>query len=237
MAKICAVVSRKGGVGKSTIAYEVAQCLGAVLVDLEWDGGSVSRAWGYRAEERARDVLMAAIEHDRAPRPLTGFRKPDLVPGSPELVDVGLDPEAWADLLTTWAGEWGREWVVIDTHPGASASTHGAMAAANVVLVPTGLRTRDLDAVEQIVAEAADYPMVVVPNMVPRIPPAPEIKRLGAMVHGTPVRVGVPIPHVSKIATRKRRMAMSAEDPTPRALEDAVDGYRRLAELVKEYGA
>ncbi len=237
MSKICAVVSRKGGVGKSTIAYEVAQCLDAVLVDLEWDGGSVTRAWGYRSEDRARDPLMSALEHGRAPKPLRGHNKPDLVPGSPDLVDVGLDSEAWAELLQQWAEEWGREWVVIDTHPGASASTHGAMAAANVVLVPTGLRTRDLDAVEQIIAEAADYPLMIVPNMVPRIPPAAEIQRLGSLVKDTPVRVGAPIPHSSKIATRKLRMAMSAGDSTPKALEGAVAGYRRLAEQVKEYTA
>ena len=45
--------SRKGGVGKTTLAYELAWLLGAPLVDLEWEGGSASRKWGYRYEDRA----------------------------------------------------------------------------------------------------------------------------------------------------------------------------------------
>lgn len=237
MAKILVVASPKGGVGKSTVAYEAAWLLGAVLVDLEWDGGSVSRRWGYRPEERGSDPLLDAIRKDRVPRPRKGFRKADLVPTSPELVDVGLGAEEWADLITSWAGEWGREWVVVDTHPGASASTYGAMAAAHVVCIPTGLRTDDLNATEQAVTESADYPLVIVPNMIHRVPPAAEVKRLEQMVAGTPVRVGPPIPYARAIETRKRRMTMSAEDPTPKALQGAVQGYRSLAEYVKEYSA
>lgn len=235
MVNICAVASRKGGVGKSTVAYELAAVLDAVLLDLEWDGGGVSSTWGYRHEGRATDALLSAIERDRTPRVLKGFRKPHLVPGSPDLVDVGLSSEDWADLIDRWAGEWGSEWVVVDTHPGASAPTHGAMSIANVILSPTGLRTNDLNGTEQLVREMADYPLVLVPNMVPRIPPAAEVKRLGAIVDQTPVRVGPPIPYVSKIGTRKRRMAMSAEDPTPKAFQGAVDAYRELADYVKEY--
>lgn len=38
-AKIVVCHSRKGGVGKSLLAYELAYLLDAVLVDLEHDGG------------------------------------------------------------------------------------------------------------------------------------------------------------------------------------------------------
>ena len=113
MAKICVVASRKGGVGKSTCAYEIANLLQAVLLDFEWDGGGVSRKWGYRAEERATDALMTAIEKDRVPRVLRGFRKPSLVPGSPLLVDAALSDEQYAELVLKWAREWGHEWVVV----------------------------------------------------------------------------------------------------------------------------
>lgn len=235
MVNICVVASRKGGVGKSTIAYELATVLDAVLLDLEWDGGGVSTMWGYRHEGRATDALVSAIERDRTPRVLKGFRKPHLVPGSPDLVDVGLGSEEWADRLDGWSQEWGSEWVVVDTHPGASPPAHGAMSVAHVILSPTGLRTNDLNGTAQLVAEMADYPLVLVPNMVPRIPPAAEVRRLESIIEGTPVRVGTPIPYVTKIGTRKRRMAMSAEEPTPKAFQGAVDAYRDLGEYVKEY--
>lgn len=236
MPTIVTIASRKGGVGKSTIAYELATCLDAILLDLEWDGGSVSRRWGYRAEERATDPLIAALDKDRAPRVLKGFRKPDLVPGSPALVDTGLDAEAWADTIEKWAGEWGRT-LVIDTHPGAAAPTHGAMAVSSLTLVPAGLRTDDLAGAEQIVREMGDYPLAIIPNLVHRVPPAAELKRLGQIIDGTPVRVGPPVPYARSIETRKRRMAMTAEEPTPKALEKAVTAYRELATFVQEYTA
>ncbi|MDQ2851991.1 MAG: ParA family protein [Actinomycetota bacterium] len=235
MVNICVVGSRKGGVGKSTVAYELAHLLDAVLLDLEWDGGSVSRKWGYRAEDRVSDPLMAAINHQRTPRPLKGWRKPDLVPGSPDLIDAGVGSEQWADLVTAWAAEWGRDWVIVDTHPGASESAHGAMSIANVICVPTALRTGDLDGAEQIVKEMGDYPIVLVPNMIHRVPPAAELARLERIVRGTPVRVGPPIPYVQKIETRKRRMAMTAENPSPKYLDRAVTAYRELGDYVKEY--
>lgn len=237
MAKICTFASRKGGVGKSTLAYETAYLLDAVLIDLEWDGGSSTRRWGYRAEDRVRDHMLEALEHNRSPRPLKGFKKPDLIPGSAQLVDVALSADQWADLLGEWAEALDREWLVIDTHPGASPSAHGAMAAANVICSPAGLRTEDLNAVEQLVTEMADYPLAIVPNMVRRIPPAAEVARLSHIVEGTPVQVAPPIPFATPIETRKRRMAITAEDPTPKRLEATVEALNDLATFVKEYTA
>ncbi|WP_369974840.1 ParA family protein, partial [Thermobifida halotolerans] len=70
----------KGGVGKTTIASELAYVMGAVLLDLDWDRGNATRAWGYRTEQRASAPLLDAIEAGRTPRPLVGKRKADLVP-------------------------------------------------------------------------------------------------------------------------------------------------------------
>ena len=235
MVNICTVASRKGGVGKSTIAYELAYVLDAVLLDLDWDAGAVSVTWGYRAEDRATDPLMRAIETERPPRVLQGHNKPKLVPHSPDLVDVSLGVEEWRRLLSDWSQAWGSEWVVIDTHPGASMAAHAAMSLANVVLSPFGLRTKDLEAVRQIVTEMADYPLVLVPNFVPRVPPATELNELKAIINGTPVQVAPYVPNVSQIATRRRRMAITAQQPVPKALQAAEKSYRSIADYVKEY--
>lgn len=235
MVKICTVASRKGGVGKSTLAYELAYLLDGVLIDLEWDGGSVTRKWGYRPEARMRDAMVDALDRGRPPRVLKGFRKPDLVPGSSQLLDVGLSADGWADVLGEWAASYERKWVVVDTHPGASPSAHGAMAVANIVCSPAGLRTDDLNGVEQLVGEMADYPLVVVPNFVRRVPPAAEVARLTSIVQGTPVRVAPPVPFSLQVETRKRRMAISAEDPMPRKLEPVAAALSSVAMFAKEY--
>jgi chromosome partitioning protein len=63
MSRIVTVAARKGGVGKTTLAYEL--------------GG------GYRHEERMR--VPASRRHRVPPSPprlLTGYHKPDLVPSS-----------------------------------------------------------------------------------------------------------------------------------------------------------
>ena len=237
MSNIVVVHSRKGGVGKSTIAYELATLLGAPLVDFEWDGGGVTRKWGYRHEERTTAPLVSAFEKDRTPRPLKGFKKPDLVPGSPLFLDMQPAAEDVADALLKWAGEWGRDWVVVDTHPGASPAAHGAMSVANIVLVPTGLKTDDLNGTEQMIRDMPDYPLVVVPNFIRRVPPAAEIARLTRMVDGTPVRVAGPIPFERSIETRKRRIAMVAESPVPKALQRVVAAFEDLADYAKEYVA
>jgi len=51
MAKIITVAAYKGGVGKTTLALELAYLLDAPLVDLDWDKGGATRRWGYKPGE------------------------------------------------------------------------------------------------------------------------------------------------------------------------------------------
>lgn len=235
MSNIVTVAQRKGGVGKTTVAMELAYVLDAVLVDLEWDGGSASRRWGYRSKDRVNDLLWTAIEKGRVPRPLKGHNKPDLVPGSSQLVDLGLSADDVADAIAGWSADWGERWAVIDTHPGSHSVTHGAIAAAHCVLLPTPLAEPELDGAEDMIEEMADYPLVIVPTMVPRVPPRGALNRLRGIVEGTPVQVAPPIPVCTALRSRKRRMAMSSQDPTPKAYQPIVAAFAELSEMVKDY--
>lgn len=226
--------SRKGGVGKTTFAYELAWLLGAVLVDFEWEQGSATRTWGYRWEDRIRSPLLSAIESGSVPKPLKGFNKPRLVPGHPDFEQQQPEAEAVADLIEKWAAEWGG-WVVVDTHPGATRATNGALAVADLVVVPVPLATKDLDATESLVSELGDYPLVLVPNKVPPVPPAAEIARLRHIIAGTPVQVGPPAPRTSAVETRKKRMAITSEHPPAKALRPFANAMEQLAQFAKEY--
>lgn len=228
------MASRKGGVGKTTMAYELAAARDAVLVDFEWDGSSVSRKWGYRHEERVRDPLLDALERDRTPRPLRGRgHKADLVPGSPILLDAGLSADDYADALQRWAGERGRD-IVVDTHPGASESAHGAMAASVVVLAPTTLSVDDLNGAEQMIRDLADYPLVIVPNKIKRVPPRPALERLKSICQDR-AAVAPPLPYVTAIEQRKKRVAMVGESPTPKNVQRYVTAIKQVNEFVEEY--
>ncbi|WP_420116559.1 ParA family protein [Micromonospora sp.] len=231
--RIVTVAARKGGVGKTTLAYEVAWLLGAPLVDLEFDDGSATRMWGYRHEDRMRAPLLDALERGTTPRPISGYHKPDLVPCHPDFQLNQPPAEEMADTLTRWAQEWGTEYVVVDTHGGGSPSGDGALAAAAAVVVPTPLKTKDLNATEGMVREMPDYPLILVPSMVPRVPGAAEIRRIGSIVQGTPVVVAEPVPYVRGIETRKKRVAITSEDPPTKANSEFVAALHSLVSYIK----
>jgi len=67
MAKIITVAAYKAGVGKTTLALELAYLLDAPLIDLDWDKGGATRRWGYKAGESS--PLLDALAHDKTPRP------------------------------------------------------------------------------------------------------------------------------------------------------------------------
>lgn len=176
---------------------------------------------------------VTTVERSRRASTLSGYRKPDLVPCHPDFQLNQPDPDAMADTLITWAQAWDREYVVVDTHGGGSPSGDGAIAAAGLVIVPTPLKTKDLNATEGMVKEMPDYPLVLVPSMVPRVPGAAEIRRIGAIVEGAPITVAEPVPYVRGIETRKKRVAITSEDPTPKVNAEFVASLHNLASFVK----
>ncbi len=236
VSKIVTVAAGKGGVGKTTLAYELAYLLDAPLVDLDWNRGSSTRRWGFRPEARVRAPLIDAVTSGQTPALVAGKgRKPDLLPGHPDFAEHQPPDEEMADLLAKWAGEWGHDFTVVDTHPGAASAGHGAMAAANVVVVPVVLATNELNALEETLEDVPDYPLLLVPNMVERSVPRAELKRLRRMVEDSQTQVGPVVPLYRPLRTRKRHAALCAEQPTPVAARNFVAGLRQVADAVRSY--
>jgi chromosome partitioning protein len=217
----------KGGVGKSLLAYELAYWLGGVLVDADWDAGGVTRQWGYRPEDRIRAPILDAIDTGRTPRPLTGVRKPRLIPSHPDLAVNQPAPDQFASCLEQWAAELGVP-LVVDCHPGGVPLTYGALAAAKVIPTPVVLATKELAAAESMVGELPDYPLLIVPNKVPSSPPLAELTRLEKLSQGFPV--AAPISHHGWLPTRKVRVAVTSyEDHESKRVARAAAELRAVA--------
>ncbi len=236
MPKIATVAAYKGGVGKTTLALELAYLLGAPLVDFDWDQGGATWRWGYRHEKHQSRPILDALERERVPRPISGRRKADLVPGHPDLSQAPLGADEVTSALVKWASEWGRDWTVTDTHPGGFPSTLGAMAAADVVVVPTPLKTGELDGLEGMLREASDYPLLIVPTMVGRAPSPSLNRRLWSLAEHFDVPIGPVVSRYDDLGTRQQRIAVTALDPTPARWATYVDELQAVADAVRSYG-
>ncbi|MFF4709597.1 hypothetical protein [Streptomyces sp. NPDC001297] len=231
---VIASAAWKGGDGKSTIARELAYLLGAVLVDFDWDRGCSSRSMGYRYEQYVRYPLQDAFAKGTTPRPITGRRMADFVPSYPGLVDEQPDRDQVTDSLLMWARELGRP-LVVDTHPGGCEVTYGAVNAASVVVVPAVLVKESLNALEGMVDELTNHPLLITPNKV-SAPPAWARKQLRDITssHGG-FPTGPVVHEETWLKTRKINIAASSE-PVPKRAERFVNAMDALAEKVINYG-
>ena len=178
--KIFTVAAYKGGVGKTFTALELAYLLGAILIDFEWDEGSASIALGYHPDDRQRSILIDAINNERTPKPLWAGDheqpgRPALIPGHRDFEDRQPTAADMEKLIRAWAAELGELYgrpIVIDTHPGGSPSTLGAVAAADLNITPTVFKEREMRALEGMFKEIGHFPFLMVPNMTTTSPPA-----------------------------------------------------------------
>jgi chromosome partitioning protein len=234
--RIVTVAAAKGGVGKTTLAYELAAALDGVLVDLDWDAGGATRMWGFDPLSAARAPLLDGLERGpdaKPPRLKRRANQPVLLPAHPDLSASRIDSDLVADCLSAWADGWGAPYVVVDTHPGANSLTDGAMQVADLVVIPVVLGAREMDALEAILTDFADYPLLLVPTMIPPVPPRRFVERLAALA-GDRVTVAPPISDHRWLRRRLRRAALVRQPNPGVRVRAAAAEFTAVAERVKE---
>lgn len=229
---VVTVFATKGGVGKSSLSIELAWALDAVLVDLDWDGGGSSVALGYRAEAYLRKApLLDALESGRPPSLWTQSNRPHLVPAHPDFEANQPEPAEMTQVLMRWAKELDR-CLVVDCHPGTGAASSGAIGAADLVVVPVVLKTRELDAVERQLNDYAGHETLLVPNLVPERTVRSTEERLEKIAAHSQVPVGPIVSEYAWYPHRKIRTAVCAlPRPSLRAARMAAE-YADVAEEV-----
>jgi len=232
--RIITVASTKGGVGKTTLAYELAALWRAVLIDLDWDAGGVTGLWGANAD-RYGTRLLDALGDGRGPRPIEAPGRPRLVASHPDLAVSQPEPGDLADRLARWGDEWSAQYIVVDTHPGAVPATFGALSAAHAVVVPIVLRERELAAAEGMLGEFRDYPLILAPTMVPPIPPGRQLDRLERLAREYRVPVAPPISEHRWLGRRLQRRAISLIPHPSAQTRRAAEQFAAVAGFVDAY--
>lgn len=180
--KIIAVYSLKGGVGKTTLAVNLAWAAATLAGrrTLLWDLDAQAAATFILGHDEDGQKAEAAIRKDLDPRKLirlTGVRDLDLLPADASLRDLDVTfrdldkKKRLAKLAEDLAGPY--DCVVIDCPPGLTDTSDQILRAADLVIVPvipSALSRRALETISAHVTDkkGMDAPLLPVFSMVDR---------------------------------------------------------------------
>ena len=160
--KVIAVANRKGGVGKTTTAINIATAMAAIgkkvlVLDLDPQGNATT-SMGVdkrKCEYSSYDVLINNINPELAVKTceIPDFyilpSKPELAGAEIELIDVEKREFVLRRALMTLTGKY--DYVLIDCPPSLNMLTINALTAATSVLVPIQCEYYALEGLSQLI--------------------------------------------------------------------------------------